>query len=69
MASAPENCKCILCGSEAQKQTDPATATVFYECPVCGRFEIQLPLDAPEVDLDYNHLGSYLLYNRFPDNI
>ena len=66
MASAPENCKCILCGSEAQKQTDPATVTVFYACPVCGRFEIQLPLDAPEVDFDFNHLGSYLLYNKFP---
>lgn len=69
MASKPENCNCILCDTEAQKQADPASATVFYECPVCGRFEIQLPLDAPEADFDFNHLGSYLLYNKFSNNM
>ena len=58
MFNNPEKCDCILCGAEAQKRTDFDAATVFYECPVCGHFEIQLPLNAPEVDFDYNHLAS-----------
>ena len=37
--------------------------TIFYACPVCGRFE--LDLDLPHA-IDKNHLASYLFYHAYP---
>ena len=40
----------------------------FYECPVCGRFELPRHRLHDHDKMDENHLASYLFYNRFhPD--
>lgn len=53
--------QCIVCLTEkAQKHLDYAAGSVFYECPVCGRFEFATP-----DSMDLNKLSSYLFYNRF----
>ncbi len=60
-----ESAKCVVCGSQATKSenyTDTNTF-VFYECPVCGRFELQWS-DFLNM-INYNQLAPYLLYNRF----
>lgn len=37
--------------------------TVFFACPVCGRYELDLDLVRSR---DMNHLASYLFYHAFP---
>lgn len=39
--------------------------TVFYICPICGRFEIHHDLSSDKINFDLNHLSAYLLYNGF----
>jgi len=56
------NEKCPVCSSEADKSADYATSLVFYNCPVCGRYELRADGVA---DFDFNHLASYLVYHRF----
>ena len=58
-------CKCIVCGTKAFSQQDYNCMASFYDCPVCGRYELILDLSSPCIDFDLNHLGSYLLYNGF----
>ncbi len=60
-----ENCKCIVCSSDASKQSDYDDLVVFYVCPVCGRYEIHFDLSSDEIDFDLNQLGSYFIYNGF----
>ena len=60
-----ENCKCFVCGQDACKQLDYDDMTVFYICPICGRFEIHHDLSSDKINFDLNHLSTYLLYNGF----
>lgn len=60
-----ENCKCIVCSSDASKQSDYDDLVVFYVCPVCGRYEIHFDLSSDEIDFDLNQLDSYFIYNGF----
>ena len=55
--------KCLVCGSQATSSPNYTTDRVFYECPVCGRFD----LGASDIlrEMNYNRLAPYLLYNRF----
>ena len=39
--------------------------TVFYICPICGRFEIHHDLSSDKINFDLNHLSAYLIYNGF----
>lgn len=54
---------CPVCGTLADVSKDYDRSRVFWECPVCGRFELRV-FPIPE-KLNYNHLASYLLYHRF----
>ena len=37
-------CKCIVCGTKAFSQQDYNCMASFYDCPVCGRYELILNL-------------------------
>lgn len=58
-----EKCKCFACDSNATKSTDYNKSLVFYECPLCGRFQIGFYEGLS--DINRNHLASYLLYHCF----
>lgn len=56
--------RCPVCTSASMMQTmGPLDTRVFYDCPVCGRYEIAelSPFDG----INLNHLASYLFYHRF----
>ncbi|MBO5660679.1 MAG: hypothetical protein J6R98_06580 [Bacteroidaceae bacterium] len=59
-----QNEKCPVCGSDANRSVDFEKSLDFYECPVCGRYEIRSLGGASVFDL--NHLAAYLVYHRFP---
>lgn len=52
--------KCPVCDTETICHPDYDRDLIFYSCPVCGRFQ----LDVFE-KLNLNQLASYLLYNGF----
>lgn len=52
--------KCPICDTVVPYYADYNRDLVFYECSICGRFQ----LDAFE-QIDINHLASFLLYNGF----
>ena len=54
---------CPVCGSEASCSSDYRTSMVFYDCPVCGRYELLWA--SGKLSFDLNHLASYLVYHRF----
>ena len=54
--------ECPVCRSLAYYQTDLDKDSVFYVCPVCGRY--QLTLDGYYLQ-DDNRLAPYLYFNRF----
>ncbi|MBR4290548.1 MAG: hypothetical protein IKT52_07900 [Oscillospiraceae bacterium] len=58
-----ETAQCVVCGSQSTKTANFETDRVFYECPVCGRFD--LGTEAIVKPMDYNKLAPYLLYNRY----
>lgn len=51
---------CPVCGTQTSFFPDHERMVVFYECPLCGRFECS-PLDK----MNYNRLASYLLYHAY----
>lgn len=56
---------CPVCGEpniEIQCHYDPYN--VFYDCPVCGRYEFS-ETEIMSPSLDMNKLGAYLYYKRF----
>lgn len=55
--------ECPCCRTNIICYPDYEHFKVFYECPVCGRFELG-DIDR-KIDIDENHLASYLFYNRF----
>lgn len=57
---------CPVCNSIVEKYIDHDRDTVFYNCPICGRFQFANILAQKDFDeLDFNQLGSYLYYHRF----
>ena len=55
--------ECAFCGTQARYQSGYQKVLEFYECPVCGRYEISAEVLGAE--LDVNKTASYLLYNAF----
>ena len=55
--------RCPICQTTAYKKVDYDRMLIFYECPICGRYE--LGHEAVSKQLDYNKLASYLLYHKF----
>ena len=51
-----KQCKCPMCNSNALKDTDMSVPSTFYTCPVCGRIELQLPLDINIDKSDRSHV-------------
>ena len=63
-------CKCMICKNEnAMLQANVSENAVFYTCPDCGRYEIQLSPLEYEIKFDLNHLGAYLAYNGFHNDL
>lgn len=61
------NNECPICGTPALKQEDYNSDSVFYDCPVCGRYEFAMKnWKLPK--FNENHLGAYLVYNGFLNN-
>ena len=56
---------CPVCKSQAYAQQNYNHKCVFYECPVCGRFEIIYPC---EELINNPKLQSFLFYHRFRDD-
>ena len=53
--------KCPVCDTASTLYyMDPLNTQYFYDCPVCGRYEIIEPGLFGEIDI--NHLASYLFY-------
>ena len=59
-----ETKECPICKMEAAYSPDFGRSLVFFDCPVCGRFELWRYAEANK--FNYNHLSSYLVYNCFP---
>ena len=55
------DCKCPVCKSDAYSQFDEKMN--FYECPVCGRFELN-EFHGTE-GFNINHLSAYLVYHSY----
>lgn len=55
-----ESKNCPVCNTETEFYPSYNRFSVFYSCPVCGRFE----LDVSD-RFNYNQLASYLAHNRF----
>lgn len=55
--------RCPFCGVEAFCYPDHSDLTEFYECPICGRFELKSPME--DFSFDRNHLAAYLTYHKF----
>lgn len=55
---------CPLCNGElAYFSQDGSTEFSFYQCPLCGRFELREPGIADGIDK--NHLAAYLFYHCY----
>lgn len=54
------NIECSICGTMSESQVDYDRSLVFYDCPICGRFQIDTLRT-----IDRNHLASYLIYKGF----
>lgn len=54
--------KCPACTSIAQEY-NYGDGFIFYDCPVCGRFELKWPVEY--CTLDRNHLAAYLVYHSY----
>ena len=57
-----EKKECPVCGIEAIIYTDYNHNTIFYECPICGRF--QITIDEHTISSN-NQLAPYLYHNSF----
>ena len=51
---------CPICNNETLSYPDYDKNTVFYTCPVCGRFELDV-----FHKINHNHLAAYLAHNCF----
>ena len=59
--------KCPVCDSLCDLYfMDPLNTLYFYECPVCGRYEVSEPSLFEGINI--NHLSSYLFYHHFLHN-
>ena len=58
--------ECPVCKSQAGFQVYHRSDKIFYDCPVCGRYEITIDGVALRNE---NRLAHYLYYNRFKSSI
>ena len=56
-------CECPVCGSKVEAQLDGNRVLTFYDCPVCGRYELNECEGTERFNI--NHLYSYLIYHAF----
>lgn len=58
-----ESRRCPVCNSDGTSiQPSMGRNTLFYECPVCGHFELDMDIEDKR---DMNHLASYLFYHAY----
>lgn len=53
---------CPICTSSAWEYNN-GDGFIFYNCPVCGRFELAYPVE--NCTIDRNHLAAYLVYHAY----
>lgn len=61
-----DSVKCPACTSSAKAYND-GDGFVFYNCPICGRYELRWPVES--CPIDRNHLASYLVYHSYQQPI
>ena len=54
----------LVCYAYANRTVNYKTGLDFYQCTVCGRYEIT-PYGLASL-FDLNHLASYLAFHRYP---
>ena len=59
------DCKCPVCQSVAYNTYNSDNKGDFYECPVCGRYEITAGFEGLQ---NNPKLSSYLFYHRYKNN-
>ena len=60
------DCECPVCKSKAVYQFSVSRMMRFYECPVCGRFELNEFNGTKGFNI--NHLTAYLVYHSYKPN-
>lgn len=61
-----QNTKCPACTSTLKREGSSQLAYQFFDCPVCGRFELQWPVEA--INFNRNHLAAYLVYHCYKND-
>lgn len=56
--------QCPICKTASYFQIDGSATTIFWACPVCGRYELNIDMSRSNM----NHLASFLFYNGYEDN-
>lgn len=60
---------CPVCTSILKRrQPSPTFNSIFYDCPVCGKYELFATAWNNINSFDRNHLAAYLVYHAFKDN-
>lgn len=55
---------CPVCDTEISCSPDYHRDLIFYTCPLCGRYELDM-----DNKLNLNHLAPYLFYNSFKSDL
>lgn len=61
-----ENLKCPACTSTVKRGSTSDLFFRFFECPVCGRFELENPVESCK--FNRNHLAAYLVYHCYEND-
>lgn len=60
-----QNVKCPACTSTVNAHDSNQLYFEFFDCPVCGRFELKYPVK--HCAFNRNHLAAYLVYHCYKD--
>lgn len=58
-----EKKECFVCKTMAYHQVDMDSYLSFYDCPICGRYELSFWEE--KIPFNKNHLASYLAYHKY----
>lgn len=58
-----EKKECFVCKTMAYHQVDMDSYLSFYDCPICGRYELSFWEE--KILFNKNHLASYLAYHKY----
>ena len=61
-----QNEKCPACTSTVKAYPTNQLYFKFFDCPVCGRFELKNPVE--DCAINRNHMAAYLVYHCYKDD-